>query len=132
MRSALRVSSVAVGDDGLVDGALGEAGGRCEVGGVAAEEAELGVGVVAAVANPAVEEEVATAEEVGVGAGLAAQEGADLGLEFGGELLVGVEGEDPGSGAAFDGEVFLAGEAEPGLADDLGVEGSGDLDGAIG
>ncbi len=30
--------------DGLVDGAIGEAGGRGEVGGVAAEEAEMGSG----------------------------------------------------------------------------------------
>ena len=49
-----------------MDGALGEADGGGEVGGVAAEEAELGVGVEAAVADPVAEEEVAAAEEVGV------------------------------------------------------------------
>ena len=115
---------VAVEGDGLVDGTVGEAGWRGEVGGVAAEEAELGVGVVAAVANPAVEEEIAAAEEVGVGGGVAWEQGADLGLEFGGELFVGVEREDPGAGAFLDGGVLLCGEALPGFGDDGGVEGA--------
>ena len=43
-------------------------------------------------------------------------------LEFGGEGFVGVEGEDPGSGAALDGEVFLSGEALPGLEEDLALK----------
>ena len=65
-------------------GAVGEAGGWCEVGGVATEEAELGVGVEAAAADPAIEEEIAPLEEEGVGRGVAGEQGADLGLEFGG------------------------------------------------
>ena len=97
-----------------MDGAVGEAGGRGEVGGVTAEEAELGVGIVAAVTDPAVEEEIAATEEVGVGGGIAAKEGADFCLEFGGELFVGVEREDPGAGATLDGGIFLRGEALPG------------------
>ena len=43
--------------NGLVDGAIGETGGRSKVGGVTAEEAELGIRVVAAVTDPAIEEE---------------------------------------------------------------------------
>ena len=42
----------AVEGDGLVDGAVGEAGGRSEVGGVAAKEAEMRIGVEATMANP--------------------------------------------------------------------------------
>jgi hypothetical protein len=45
---------VAVEGNGLMNGTIGEAGWRSEVGGVAAEEAELGIRVVATVANPAV------------------------------------------------------------------------------
>ena len=124
---------LAVEGDGLVDGTLGEAGGGGEVGGVAAEEAELGVGVEAAVANPAVEEEIAAADEVGVGRrgwwGGAVRISS---LELGGELFVGVEREDPGAGAFFDGGVLLGGEALPGLGEDFGVEGGGDLEGAVG
>ena len=116
-----------------MDGAVGEAGGGGEVGGVAAEEAELGVGVEAAAADPAVEEEIAAA---GGGrrrpAGLVGSRSADLGLEFGGELFVGVEREDPRAGAFFDGGVLLGGEALPGFREDFGVEGGGDLEGAVG
>ncbi len=70
--------------DGLVDGAVGEAGWRSEVGGVAAEEAEFGIGVETAAADPAIEEEIAALEEECVGGGVAGEQGADLGLEFGG------------------------------------------------
>ena len=52
--------------DGLVDGAVSEAGAGGEVGGVAAEEAEFGVGIVATAADPPIEEDVAAAEEEGV------------------------------------------------------------------
>jgi hypothetical protein len=123
---------VAVEGNGLVDGAVGEAGGWSEVGGVAAEEPELGVRVEAAVANPAVEEEIAALEEVGVGRGIAWEQGADLGLEFGGQLFVGVQREDPGTGAFLDGGVLLCGKALPWLRDDGGVEGAGDLEGTVG
>ena len=119
----------AVEGDGLVDGALGEAG---EVGGVAAEEAELGVGVVAAVTDPAAEKEVAAAEKEGVEGRVGGQEGAELAAELGGELLVGVEREDPEAAALINGGVFLGGEALPRLGVDGGVEGAGDLDGAVG
>ncbi len=73
---------LALEGDGLVDGALGEADSGGEVGGVATEEAQLGVGVEAAVAEPAVEEEVAAAEEVGVCRRVVGEEGAYLYLEF--------------------------------------------------
>ena len=63
-----------------MDGAVGEAGRWSEVGRVTAEEAELRVGIEAAVANPAVEEEIAALEEEGVGRGVAGEQGADLGL----------------------------------------------------
>ena len=115
-----------------MDGALGEADSGGEVGGVAAEEAELGVGVEAAVANPAVEEEIAALEEEGVGRGVAGEQSADFGLEFGAQFFVGVEREDPSAGAFLDGGVFLYGEALPRLGDDGGVEGAGDLEGAVG
>lgn len=117
----------AVECDGLVDGAVGEAGGRSEVGGVAAEEAEVGVGIEAAVTDPAAQEEIAAAEEVGVGGGRGGEESADLGLELGGEGFVGVEGEDPGAGTLLDGEVLLGGEALPGFEEELGLEFGGDL-----
>ena len=89
--------------DGLVDGAISEAGAGCEVGGMAAEEAEFRVGIISTVADPAVEEDVAAAEEIGVDCWVGRKEEAELGLEFGGEFFVGVEGEDPGSGALLDG-----------------------------
>ena len=47
------------------------------------------------------------------------QEGLDFLLEFGGEFFVGVEGEGPGAAAEGDGEIFLRGEALPGVLDDL-------------
>ena len=122
----------AVQGNGLVNGAVGEAGGRSEVGGVAAEEAEVRVGVEASVANPATEEEIAAAEEVGVGGGLTGEYGADLDLELGGEGFVGVEGEDPGSGALLDREIFLTGEALPGFEEEFGFVRGGDLEGAVG
>jgi len=122
----------AVEGDGLVDGAVGEAGGRSEVGGVAAKEAEMRIGVEATVANPAAEEEVAAAEEVGIGGWAAREHRADFGLEFGGESFVGIEREDPGAGASFDGEVFLTSEALPGLEEEFGFEGGSDFEGAVG
>ena len=126
------MSSVALEGDGLVDGAIAEAGGGGEVGEVAAEEAQLGVGVEAAVLDPAAEEEIAAADEVGVDRGLVGSRSADLGLELRGELFVGVEREDPGAGALFDGGVLLGGEALPGFGEDVGVEGGGDGEGAVG
>ena len=68
--------------DGLVDGALGEAGGGGEVGGVPAEEAEFGVGVEATVLDPAIEKEVATAKHVGVGGWVACEQGAHFNLQL--------------------------------------------------
>ena len=85
--------------------------GTGEAYGVAAEEAEFGVGVEASVTHPAAEEEVAAFEEVGVCRGIRGEEGGDLGLELGGEFFVGVEREDPVSGAESDGCVLLGGEA---------------------
>ena len=115
-----------------MDGALGEADSGGEVGGVAAEEAELGIGVEAAVAQPAIEEEVAAAEEVGVCRRVAGEEGAYLYLELGGELFVGIEREDPLRGALLDGGVLLGGEALPGFGEYLDVLiGGGDFEGAI-
>ena len=119
--------------DGLVDGALGEADGGGEVGGMAAEEAELGVGIEAAVAEPAIEEEVAAAEKVGVGRRVSGEESAYLYLELGGEFFVGVEREDPLRGALLDGGVLLGGEALPGFGEYLDVLiGGGDFEGAVG
>ena len=115
--------------DGLVDGASFELGWD---GKVAAEEAELGVGVEAAVLDPAAEEEIAALEEEGVGGWLRGEGLADLLLEFGGELFVGVEREDPVAGALGEGEVLLLGEAGPGAVEDSGVEAAGDVEGAVG
>ena len=95
---------------------------------VAAEEAELGVGVEAAVLDPAAEKEIAALEVEGVDGGLRGEGLADLLLELGGELFVGVEREDPVAGALGEGEVFLGGEAGPGALDDGGVEAAGDLE----
>ena len=69
----------AVEGDGLVDGAVGEAGGGREVGGVSAKEAELGVGIEAAMTNPAAEEEIAATEKIRVCGGSGGEESADLG-----------------------------------------------------
>jgi hypothetical protein len=44
---------VAADGDRFVDGTIGEAGRWSEVGGVATEETEVGIGVVAAVTHPA-------------------------------------------------------------------------------
>jgi len=123
---------VAADGDGFMDRTIGEAGGWGEVGGVATEEAEVGIGIVAAVAHPATEEEVASAKEVGVGGGMTGEECVDLGLKFGGEGLVGVEGENPGTRTALDGEVFLSGEALPWFEEELGLEGGSDFKGAVG
>lgn len=115
------------GGDGLVDGAVGEG----EVGG-ATKEAEFGIGVEAAVADPAAEKEIAAFEQEGVGGRVGGKQGAELLLERGGELFVGVEGEDPDAAALAEGEVLLGGEALPGVVEDRGAEGLGDLDRAIG
>jgi hypothetical protein len=123
---------VAAYGDGLVDRTIGEAGGWSEVGSVATEEAEVGIRIVAAVAHPAAKEEVASAEKVGVGGGMAGDECVNLGLKFGGEGLVGVEGENPRTRAALDGEVFLSGEALPWFEEELGLEGGSDFKGAVG
>ena len=53
--------------DGLVDDAFAEADGGWRGGVVAAEEADAGIGIVAAVANPALEKHIAGAQAVGVG-----------------------------------------------------------------
>ena len=112
---------LAIEGDGLVDGAVAEAGGRREVGGVAAEEAQLGVGIVAAAANPAAEEEIAAAQQVGVDGGVGGEQRTNLGLKFGRQLFVGVEREDPRAGALFDGGVLLRGEALPWFGEELDV-----------
>ena len=57
----------AVEDDGFVDGTLFKAGLEREVGGGAAEKAQLGVGVIAAVLDPTAEKKVAAVEKKGVG-----------------------------------------------------------------
>jgi hypothetical protein len=82
-------------------------------GEAAAEEAEFGVWVEAAVFDPATQEEVATLEEEGVDGGLRGQGLADLLLEFGGEFFVGVEREDPVAGALGEGKILLFGESGP-------------------
>jgi hypothetical protein len=80
----------------------------------------------------AVEEEVAPGDAVGFGRrDVGLQELTEFGLEFGGELFVGVDGEDPGAGTFVDGGVFLCGEALPGFGEDLGVEGLSDLCGMV-
>ncbi len=122
----------AVEGDGLVDGTFGESSGGGEVGEVAAEEAELRVGVVAAAANPAAEEEIASMDEIGVDLRIGGEEETDLSLKLGAKFFVGVEGEDPGADTFFDGGVLLSGEALPGLGEDFGVEGGGDGEGAVG
>ena len=70
--------------DGLVDGAGFE---LRRDGQVAAEEAELGVGVEAAVLDPAAEEEIAALEVEGVGGGLRGEGAADLLLRVRGRAL---------------------------------------------
>ena len=116
--------------DGLVDGAVFELG---RGGKSAAEEAELGVGVEAAVLDPAAEEEITAFEVEGVeGRWPHGESLANLLLEFGGELFVGVEREDPVAGALREGEVFLCSEAGPGAVEDGGVEAACDLEGTIG
>ena len=79
--------------DGLVDGALREAGGRGEGSGIAAEEAEFGVGIEAAVFHPAAEVDVAAAEHVGVGGRVCGEQGTHLYLELWRDLFIGVERE---------------------------------------
>ena len=117
--------------DGFVHGTVGEAGGRSEVGGMAAKEPKMGIGIVAAVAHPAAEKEVATTEKIGIGGGVTGEELVNLHLKFGSQGLVGVEGENPGAGATFDGEVFLSGKALPGFKEELGFVGGGDFEGTI-
>ena len=124
--------SASLEGDGFVYGTFGESGGGGEVGEITTEEAELGVRIISAAADPTAEEEIAAADEEGVDFGVGGQQEADLGLEFGGELFVGVEGEDPGAGTFFKGRVLLCREALPGLGEDFGVEGGGDGEGAVG
>jgi len=122
--------------DGLVDGSLAEADWGWQGGIAATEEAKLRVGIVAAVADGAMEEEIAPGYAVGFDcAGCRApglHELAEFGQELGGELFVGVDGEYPGAGTFVDGRVLLRGEALPGLDEDFGVEGFRDYYGAVG
>ncbi len=70
--------------DRLVDCAFGEADGRGCGGVVAAEEAELKVRIVAAVADGAVQDDVADWDSVGFVWVFGLQESAEFGLELGG------------------------------------------------
>ena len=112
-------------------GAVG-AGFVDHAGRAAPEEAQLAVGVIAAVADEAAEDLVAAVDPVGGGVGGSGEQGADGGLEVGGEDFVGVEEEDPVAGALVDGGVLLAAVAFEVFSEDAGVEGAGDVEGAVG
>ena len=120
----------AIEADGLVDGTLFKGGGEGD--GVATEQSQLGIGIVAAVAHPAAEEEIAAAQMKGIEGRVGGKQGPKLGLQVRRELFVGVEGENPGAAALGNGEVLLTGEAAPGLREDAGLEVAGDLKCAIG
>ena len=62
--------SASLEGDGFVYWTFGESGGGGEVGEITAEEAELGVRVKAAAADPTAEEEIAAADEEGVDFGV--------------------------------------------------------------
>ena len=118
--------------DRLMHRSLGESCRRSKIGRVAPEQAKLRIRIVAAETHPAFEKQVAAANHVGVRFGFASQKSADLLLELEGELFVGIEGKNPGTGAFLDGRVFLAGKSLPRLNVNLGVESASDLDGPIG
>ena len=96
-----------------------------------AEEAQLVVGILAAMAHPAAEDEVEPGDPVGVELWGAGEEGLDAGGERRGEDFVGVEGKDPGVGAFVDGGVHLGAVALPGLGVDDAAEFAGDVEGAV-
>ena len=110
-----------------------------ETGCAAAEEAELEVGVEAAVADPAAEVKIEAGDQVSVELGRASvragfgegEQGTDLGLEFGGEDFVGIEEENPVGGAEVEGDVLLLTVASEGVVAGFCAEGLGYFQGAV-
>lgn len=118
--------------DGFVYGTFGEARRWSKVGGMTAEETQLGVRIVAAVTHPSLEKEVAPANHVSVSGRLTSQESSNLLLKLKCQLFVGIEGKNPRASAFLDSGVLLAGEALPLFEKDLGIKVLCDLDGAVG
>ena len=86
-------------------------------------------------ANPATEVEVEAGDPISVELGRAAvgagEQGANLGLQFGGEDFVGVEQKNPVGGAMVEGDVLLLAVATEGMVTGFCAEGLADLDGAV-
>ena len=97
----------------------------------AAEQAQLGVGIEAAVANPAAKKKILarkliSADGVGVGDG-----GANFFGQLGTDVLIGVEQQNPILGAKINGKLFLSDITTPRLDDDAGSVCARNLAGAV-
>ena len=104
-----------------------------KLSGAAANQAQLGIGVESAVANPAAQEEILARNPEALDLGLRRQGMIeDLSCQFWFQSFVGIELQNPVAGRFVHGGVLLRGEALPGFTENLCPEGACDLDSAIG
>lgn len=90
-----------------------------EMSGAAAKEPQLGIGVVAAVPNPAAEEEVSARKKVRVAIRLSSEQIMDFRHQFHAHFFIGIEREHPVPRAFGDGGIFLSTETLPFLDEKL-------------
>ena len=102
------------------------------MGGIAAKQAQLVVGIPTAAAQGTPEEEVAAREPVADRRRRACEERLDFGGEGGSDALIGVEEEHPRAGTQPEGVVALGGEPAPRGADDAGTVIGGDSGAVVG
>jgi hypothetical protein len=108
-----------------VDGALGE------VGQAAAEETQLAVGPVAAVAERAAQKMIKARNVVGGEGWIALEQQQDFKRQFGADFLIGVKRKNPVAGGVRDGGVFLLGKALPRLLKDPRASTAGNFKGTL-
>ena len=97
----------------------------------ALEEAQLAIGIEAAVAHPAAQDEIKSRDRVGIERRVAGEQLANLLLRLLGEDFVGIDEEDPVAGAQVERDILLLAVAVEAVIEGLGAKGSGDFDGVV-
>lgn len=104
-----------------------------KLSGAAANQAQLGIGVESAMANPAPQEEVFAGNPEATHRGIRRQGMLeDLSCQFWFQSFVGVELQNPVAGGFVHRGILLGSKALPGFAENLGPEGARDFEGSIG